>query len=224
MIIWIFCTKLEGVKLSSKREQKKQYFTEKILNAAYDVFNEYGYEKSTIGMIADSAQVGRGTAYLYFSSKADLYRTTMERTLKLDKLIQLFSHIEYLDQIDKTLEMLVKKYTDTIFSIDKNVLGEFIRASVSESFDSDSFAYKFLVEYDNQIVSNLVLLFDYYKERQHIDPNFNSKICSDIILKIFIDILATYVLVNDTDANEVFNHTISQVQFIIKPYIKESDQ
>ena len=44
-----------------------------ILDSAAAVFQQKGFIQSTIGDIADRAEIAKGTIYLYFKSKADLY-------------------------------------------------------------------------------------------------------------------------------------------------------
>lgn len=46
-----------------------------ILKAARDRFLHYGYRKTTIDEVAAAAGVGKGTVYLYFSSKEELLLT-----------------------------------------------------------------------------------------------------------------------------------------------------
>ncbi|CAM3402585.1 TetR/AcrR family transcriptional regulator [Hydrogenibacillus schlegelii] len=47
---------------------------EAILEAAYRVFSEFGYARTKIEAIAERAVVGKGTIYLYFSGKDDVFR------------------------------------------------------------------------------------------------------------------------------------------------------
>ncbi len=44
-----------------------------ILDSALAVFHQKGFSDATIGDIAGQAQIAKGTIYLYFKSKADLY-------------------------------------------------------------------------------------------------------------------------------------------------------
>ncbi len=56
---------------------------ETILGAAEAVFFEKGLRAATLDEIAERAEVGKGTIYLYFSSKEDLYCSLMTRALVL---------------------------------------------------------------------------------------------------------------------------------------------
>ncbi|MFO8062255.1 MAG: TetR/AcrR family transcriptional regulator [bacterium] len=51
---------------------------ERILQATLKELAENGFEKTRVKDIADKAGVGKGTLYLYFEDKADLYLSSME--------------------------------------------------------------------------------------------------------------------------------------------------
>ncbi len=51
---------------------------EKILNAALETYSVHGFEESNMEMIAEKAKVGKGTIYLYFKNKEDLFMKTID--------------------------------------------------------------------------------------------------------------------------------------------------
>jgi TetR/AcrR family transcriptional regulator, fatty acid metabolism regulator protein len=57
----------------TKKDVVTEYRTAEILQAASRVFAERGYEAATIAEIARQAGVGKGTVYLYYRSKRDVY-------------------------------------------------------------------------------------------------------------------------------------------------------
>ena len=59
---------------SPKREQ--------LLDAGRAVFSELGFHSATVDQIADRAGVGKGTVYLYFRSKQELYFAIVEHDLE----------------------------------------------------------------------------------------------------------------------------------------------
>jgi AcrR family transcriptional regulator len=59
---------------SPKREQ--------LLEAGRAVFSELGFHSATVDQIADRAGVGKGTVYLYFRSKQELYCAIVEHDLE----------------------------------------------------------------------------------------------------------------------------------------------
>jgi len=57
---------------------------EKILQSAIDTFSRYGFDKTRMEDIAETAKLAKGTLYLYFKSKEDLFYAICESGL--DKL------------------------------------------------------------------------------------------------------------------------------------------
>lgn len=58
--------------MTTRRERKKQETRTKIFTAAMKLFQERGYEATTIDMIAEQADVARGTVFLHFPSKEEI--------------------------------------------------------------------------------------------------------------------------------------------------------
>lgn len=52
---------------------------DKLLRTARSIFEEEGYDATSISAIVEAAQVSRGTFYLYFQSKEDIFRTLAEQ-------------------------------------------------------------------------------------------------------------------------------------------------
>ena len=59
--------------VSERKQLEKDARRKMILDCAAAVFKQKGFAESTIGDIAEKAQIAKGTIYLYFKSKADLY-------------------------------------------------------------------------------------------------------------------------------------------------------
>lgn len=54
-----------------------------IVQAAYDVFQEKGYHNAKMKSIADKSEIGKGTLYEYFSSKKELFETSMIYSMEI---------------------------------------------------------------------------------------------------------------------------------------------
>lgn len=52
---------------------------ERILDAAFEQFRQFGFVKTTVQEIASRAQVGKGTIYSYFNSKEEILIALVER-------------------------------------------------------------------------------------------------------------------------------------------------
>lgn len=73
--------------------EREEDRTSTILAAARQVFGEYGYHQATMQEVARRAGVAKGTVYLYFSSKEELYEAVVYQVVQ-----DYFSGVEqYLD-------------------------------------------------------------------------------------------------------------------------------
>jgi AcrR family transcriptional regulator len=63
-----------GVRVSTqdRRDQERARRRQEILLAARALFAEEGYRRATVEQIAQRAQIGKGTVYLYFPTKEDI--------------------------------------------------------------------------------------------------------------------------------------------------------
>ncbi len=57
----------------ARKEREKAQRREDIQTAAMHLFFDQGFERTTMDQIAEKAELSKGTLYLYFSSKAELY-------------------------------------------------------------------------------------------------------------------------------------------------------
>jgi AcrR family transcriptional regulator len=66
-------------------QTKKDVLTEfrraSILEAAFRAFARHGYQSTTVDTIAAEADIAKGTIYLYFKSKADIYHAAVKHGL-----------------------------------------------------------------------------------------------------------------------------------------------
>lgn len=74
--------------IQERKEREKEARREEILNAAYTVFVHKGLTGATVDDIAAAAELSKGTIYLYFHSKEDLYLAVMNRGL--DIMLEMF--------------------------------------------------------------------------------------------------------------------------------------
>ena len=68
---------------SERREREKQQRKKDIIDAAEKVFFSKGYELATMDDVAKEAELSKGTLYLYFKSKEELYFAIILRAMKV---------------------------------------------------------------------------------------------------------------------------------------------
>ncbi len=124
-----------------KFKNQREY---EIIKAAYDIFQEKGYHNAKMKLIADKAEIGKGTLYEYFSSKKELFENSMiysmergfegikeivEKDLEFkDKVIKYFKYKRSFMQRQNTIfesffsnrELISDKVRDTFFCSMKN--------------------------------------------------------------------------------------------------------
>jgi AcrR family transcriptional regulator len=69
--------------IPERKEREKEHRKEEILDAAQRVFFEKGLIASTMDEIAEAAELSKGTLYLYYKSKEDLYLGVMMRGMEI---------------------------------------------------------------------------------------------------------------------------------------------
>jgi AcrR family transcriptional regulator len=77
----------------TKKDVVTEFRTAEILTAAHRVFAKNGFHEATIEDVAREAKVAKGTVYLYYRSKNDLYRAALERGI-LEMLEKTKSSVE----------------------------------------------------------------------------------------------------------------------------------
>lgn len=75
--------------IQDRKEREKEHRREEIVRAATKVFFERGLQSATMDEIAEVAEVSKGTLYLYYKSKEDLYLAVMN--IGIDLLYDMFS-------------------------------------------------------------------------------------------------------------------------------------
>jgi AcrR family transcriptional regulator len=64
---------------SKRKEREKEARRESILDAAGRVMSRKGYYQATLEEIAEEAELAKGTLYLYYKDKEDLFHSLIER-------------------------------------------------------------------------------------------------------------------------------------------------
>jgi AcrR family transcriptional regulator len=98
--------------------KKSELTRERIFKAAISCFENFGYKKTSIDEIAQSAGVGRGTVYIYFKDKDDLFLEILKR--KTEELLEAATIGVY--EAGDTISGLVRMAHNIINSLDKDPL------------------------------------------------------------------------------------------------------
>jgi TetR/AcrR family transcriptional regulator len=102
--------------IQERREREKEQRRNEILNAAEKVFFSKGLNHATMDEVAEAAELSKGTLYLYFKNKEDLYfaitlrSMTILRTMFQDAVKEFDKGIEKVRAIGKAYHKFSYQY------------------------------------------------------------------------------------------------------------------
>ncbi len=97
--------------ISERKEREKEQRRHEILKAAQRVFFRNGFEKTSMEMVAEECQLAKGTLYLYFKSKEELYVSLVQDGIQiLDEMMA--RQLQKPLPLEEKLLSLVKTYFD----------------------------------------------------------------------------------------------------------------
>ena len=126
---------------------------ERILDAASDLFVHYGYDKTTVDDIARAAGVGKGSIYLHFKSKDELFEGLLTR--EMVKYHERWMELIEADPKGGTIGGMYKNilvalssspFMSAMFRQDGRVLGNYLRKpnNLFRNGQSQSTRYEFV--------------------------------------------------------------------------------
>lgn len=74
-------TLISSIENTHKRERRKQARPGELLDAALDLFVEKGFSAARVDEVAERAGVSKGTLFLYFQSKEDLFKAVVRENI-----------------------------------------------------------------------------------------------------------------------------------------------
>lgn len=110
-------------KLLTRKEKEFLYHKKDIMFCAAKVFGKYGYKAATTSEISDSAGYSKGSLYVYFKNKRELF-------------------LEVVDQILNDIEKIIEESFNQ--SNDQKCIEEYFK-NLSDYFDENKPAYELLM-------------------------------------------------------------------------------
>ncbi len=199
------------------RERKKQKLIHDILLAAGNLFSKKGYAKTTLEEVAEKADIGVGTLYNYFNSKADLFLTVMA-----DELNFAMGNIDEIVRDSKsnsaalTLDFIWKSAKPLLY-VDKEKWRE-VMAIAMGSVKTDNILLQRLINVDNQFTIQLEKCFNYQKEHAILPGDFPSDQAARGIYSIILAQFIFYIYAPEMTLDLCKAGIEEQVRFVLDGY------
>lgn len=103
--------------------QYKQNIKNKIIESAITTFSKYGYDKSRMDIIAITANLSKGTIYLYFKNKEELFNAISEENINelKNQLTKLFDNK---DDVITCIENFYENFNDKGYRMFFEIIAE----------------------------------------------------------------------------------------------------
>ncbi len=172
-----------------KKEKDASTLT-RILEAAKSEMSKHGFSNTTVEQITNKADVGKGTFYLYFSTKEDVIKYMMEEMFDRVKTILEQSHQKILEPnpdmnaiIKKTILDTIKEYYEL-----KDVIITVYSANFELSKDLFSFRSSVFVKL-RKYVEKIIRISQEKGYIRPIQPEILSYMLFSIFTNIAVDVL-----------------------------------
>lgn len=117
-------------------KMSKDDFRQKIISVAAEVFNRFGYKKTTMDEIAEQLGKGKSSIYYYFKSKEEIFQAVVEKEALLLRA-----------EVRKSIE---------ITSDPKEQIKNYVLTRMN--------AYKQIINFNNTLKDNILLHLDFVKD------------------------------------------------------------
>lgn len=160
--------------MAGVREKKKEALKQQILKAAKDCFLTDGFAETTIADIAARADIGVGTLYNYFPSKALLFIQSYYRDLgnpkeKLEDILK-----KYSDDPTSTIVHIIEVYMEPYRTLEKSNLRELFNVSM-ESLTKHQELGEFVTASKFTFVDFIAKILEAYQDKGLLDHDINAR-------------------------------------------------
>lgn len=196
------------------REVKKQKTKQAILEYSERIFKEKGYSSVKTAEIAKAVEVGEGTIFNYFGSKANLFLEAVFSDFEGEKykinLKDGINETSLTNEVINIIDFYLKKLADT----EKVLIKEYFSIAFSNRKDALSPMVS-LMNMDKTIMEELKKLFIILNENNQLSEKINPSIVTNCIYSCLIVQFTTYIYDDQIKYTDVMEYLKKQVELII---------
>jgi AcrR family transcriptional regulator len=150
--------------MAGRRERKKQRTREALVDAAFRLFQEKGFEATTVEEIADAVDVSSRTFFRYFASKEDVVLTFQEEQFAtmLEALASRPASESVMTALRNATVTVIRACEDGEFGFDPERFG-----CIQQMMESSPAVFGRSLEYGQKKQSEITRII---AERMHTDP------------------------------------------------------
>jgi AcrR family transcriptional regulator len=211
----VFIFFVGGCKRMGLREQKKQKAQGNILQSAEDLFLTKGYLGTTLEEIAAMAEIGVGTLYNYYDSKAEVFLAVMadKMDFSVEEIDGLLGDAET-DVVDLILKF-IREASKPFLRISNEIWQELISAALGVTKPGNVLLQR-LIQVDNQFMSQLEKCFDHLINQGAIASNYPTKQAAGVIYSIILSQFIFYIYDKGMTGEQFIKSTEAQITFVLQ--------
>lgn len=151
-------SKVEGVRAETRWTRRKDARPAELLAAALDLFVERGYAGTRLDDVASRAGVSKGTLYLYFSSKEELFKAVIR-----EGLVPVYEHGErmvdaHTGSAEELIRNLLREWWETVGATNLGGIPKLMIAESGNFPDVTRYYFDEIVSRGRKLVARAVRL------------------------------------------------------------------
>ena len=196
----------------SLRDRKKKRIMQQINSVARELFLSKGYLGTTLDEIAGRCEIGVGTLYNYYESKADIFLSIMSDELSEPGDDTGIDH----DEDDTVIDRVLRHIWDLAKPLQlnsKDLWRELIAVAMGSQMNN---LLPRLLQLDMQCIRKLEGLLDNEKRRKALPAELCSHVAANVIYSVFMTQFMLYVFDKDMSFEAMKLNIESQTRFVLR--------
>jgi len=196
------------------REKKKKLIQDRIMSISRQMFQEKGYNDTTMDEIAEKAELGVGTLYNYFKSKTEIFLAIMTDDLIISSEDQELFFDDLQKDVTELIMIFIRKTFKNMKMLGKRVWKELMSAVFSTK--SSNILFRNMIGYDYKFIEKLMQFFEDLKQQGKLMNQFNCYEAAYAVYSVMIAQLMMYIYVDDIEYEMLEKNIRNQISFIME--------